>query len=304
MKNIWLACLLSACVAKGTWAQGGMGEGNYVIVIGAFAVKENADRFSKQGKQQKLNTKVEMNKLKNLYYVYVSQTSDRDVAMAEVVRLRSSTAFKDAWAFNGTLGDLITKQEEPKVEPKEELVIEKVVPVVEVPKIEVTILEPVAEPVDPKKEREAQIKKEVDSQSMVMKKGDKEVLDHIYFFKDAAILRPESKYQVDKLVEIMKVNPDEKIRIHGHTNGDAPGKIIRRNDENGDFFSLDNTFEDYGTAKELSEQRADLIRDYLISNGILKSRMSIKAEGGKKPIFNIDDEKAEANVRVEIEVLK
>ncbi len=300
MKNIWLTCVLSAFVAAGVKAQSGMGEGNYVVVIGAFTVKKNADRFSKQGKQQNLNAKVEMNKLKNLYYVYVMQTMDHDLAISEVVRLRSSSSFKDAWAFNGTLGELITKREEPRQEP----VIEKTIPVVELPKIEVTILEPLPEPVDPAKEREARIKKEVDSKSMVMKKGEKDVLDHIYFFKDAAILRPESKYPVDKLVEIMKVNPDEKIRIHGHTNGDAPGKIIRRSDENGDFFSLDNTFEDYGSAKELSHQRANLIREYLIANGINKNRMTIKAEGGKKPIFNIDDEKAEANVRVEIEVVK
>ena len=299
MKNIWLVCLLSAFVATGTNAQNGMGEGNYVVVIGAFAVKENADRFSKQGQQQRLNAKVEINKLKDLYYVYVMQTMDRELALSEVVRLRSSSPFKDAWAFNGSLGELITKKEEPKQEP----VIEKVAPV-EVTKVEVTILEPVPTPVDPAKLREEQIKKEVDSQSMVMKKGNKEVLDHIYFFKDAAVLRPESKYQVDKLVEIMKANPEEKIRIHGHTNGDAPGTIIRRSNENADFFSLENTVEDYGSAKELSEQRAMLIKEYLIAHGIDKKRMSIRAEGGNKPIYNIDDEKAEANVRVEIEVLE
>ena len=299
MKNILLTCLLSAFVIGWTNAQNGMGEGTYVIVIGAFAVKENADRFSNQGKQQKLNAKVEMNKAMNLYYVYIMQTTDHDLAMSEVVRLRSSTSFKDAWAFNGTLGELVTKKEEPKQEP----VIEKTKPV-EITKVEVTILEPVPVPVDPAKLREEQIKKEVDSQSMVMKKGNKEVLDHIYFFKDAAVLRPESKYQVDKLVEIMKANPEERIRIHGHTNGDAPGTIIRRSNENANFFSLENTVEDYGSAKELSEQRANLIKEYLIAHGIDKKRMSIKAEGGKMPIYNIDDEKAEANVRVEIEVLE
>ena len=62
--------------------------------------------------------------------------------------------------------------------------------------------------------------------------------------------------------------------------------------------------EDFGTAKELSELRALLIRDYLVSKGIDKKRMDIKAEGGAKPIYDIKDERAEANVRVEIEVLK
>jgi len=295
MKKVLLAFMLWT-IATLVIAQG-VTSGNYVIVIGAFSVKENADRFSRQGKQQKLKAKVEINKLKNLYYVYVLQTTDHDAALAEVVRLRSSTSFKDAWAFNGTLGDLIVA----KVEPKPEPVVEKVV---EPPKEEPKIIEPIAVTViDPAKAREEQIKKDVESKGMVMKKGEKEVLDHIYFFKDAAVLRPESKYAVDRLVKMMRDNPAEKIRIHGHTNGDAPGKIIMRADESSDFFSLDKTVEDYGSSKKLSEQRANLIRDYLIANGIDGRRMTIKAEGGKKPIYDVDDDKAEANVRVEIEVL-
>lgn len=296
MKNIWLASVLTAIVSSGIHAQNGMGENNFTVVVGAFAIKENADRFGRSEKLRKYNPKIEINKAKNLYYVYIMQTDNKEAALAESQRLRSVTAFNDAWVYNGILGEPVVR---------EEPVVEKVVPVVvEQPKEEVKIVEPVPVPVDPAKLREEQIKKEVDSQSMVMKKGEKEILDHIYFFKDAAVLRPESKYQVDKLVQIMKENPTEKIRIHGHTNGDAPGKIIRRSDSNADFFSLDNTVEDYGSAKELSEKRANLIKEYLISKGIDSKRMSIKAEGGNKPIYNIDDEKAEANVRVEIEVMK
>ena len=209
MRKVFLAFFLCVWVVPATYAQSNTGQ-NYVIVIGAFAVKGNADRFSKLGRQQKVNAKVEINKLKNLYYVYVMQTTDHDAAMAEVVRLRSSTSFKDAWAFNGTLGELILAKEEPKSEP----VVEKVIPVEETPKEEVKIIEPIAVTViDPAIAREEQIKKEVDSKSMTMKKGEKEVLDNIYFFKDAAILRPESRYAVDKLVKILKENPMEKIRI-------------------------------------------------------------------------------------------
>jgi outer membrane protein OmpA-like peptidoglycan-associated protein len=152
--------------------------------------------------------------------------------------------------------------------------------------------------------RDEKIKREVDSQEMKVKKGEMAVLDHIYFYKDAAILKPESRYQVDKLVKNMKDYPNEKIKIHGHTNGDDPGKIIRRSGPDSDFFSLDNTVEDYGSSKELSEQRAELIRDYLIANGIDKKRLAIKAEGGRKPIYNVDDDRAVANVRVEIEIVK
>ena len=69
-------------------------------------------------------------------------------------------------------------------------------------------------------------------------------------------------------------------------------------------YSLQNTVEDYGSAKELSELRANQILEYLASKGIDRKRMSIKAWGGKKPLYNVDDAKAEANVRVEIEVVK
>jgi outer membrane protein OmpA-like peptidoglycan-associated protein len=50
--------------------------------------------------------------------------------------------------------------------------------------------------------------------------------------------------------------------------------------------------------------RAEQIRDYLVVNGINKKRMTVKAWGGKKGLFPVDDDRAEANVRVEIEVVK
>ena len=98
-------------------------------------------------------------------------------------------------------------------------------------------------------------------------------------------------------------HPTEIIRIHGHTNGNDKGRIIKLKPNASNFFSLDETEDDYGSAVKLSELRASVIMDYLTANGIDKKRMSIKAWGGKKPLFEVDDEKAEANVRVEIEVL-
>lgn len=138
---------------------------------------------------------------------------------------------------------------------------------------------------------------------MVLKRGEMETLHHLYFYRDAAVLRPESKYEVDRLVELLKSHPKETIRIHGHTNGNDKGPIIRLPEGSKEFFSMDNTIQDYGSAVKLSELRATLIRDYLVANGIASHRMKIKAWGGKKPLYQVDDEKAEANVRVEIEVL-
>jgi outer membrane protein OmpA-like peptidoglycan-associated protein len=102
---------------------------------------------------------------------------------------------------------------------------------------------------------------------------------------------------------MMKENPNCRIKIHGHTNGNAAGKIIRMG-ENQNFFSLTGSTDGYGTAKQLSGDRAEAIRDYLISNGIEESRMETKAWGGKRAIHDKHSQRAAENVRVEVEILQ
>lgn len=258
------------------------------MVIGAFTSKQYAERLSRQAATRfKLKSSVDLNAGKNLYYVFVMQTDEKEDAIIEAERIREISSYKDAWVFTKVVPEV--KKEEPVIEEvKQQPVVEEVKPV------------PV---VDPAKEKEEKIKAEVEKKTTTMKKGDVETLDHIYFYKDAAILRPESKYEVDRLVRIMQENPNLKIKIHGHTNGNDPGKIIRRKDSSSDMFTLDNTVEDYGSAKDLSQQRANCIKDHLVSKGIDTKRMTIKAWGGKKPLYKVDDPKAEANVRVDVEAV-
>lgn len=137
-----------------------------------------------------------------------------------------------------------------------------------------------------------------------LKKGDIAVMYNVYFFKDAAIMRPESRYEVNSLMEMLLENPKYKIKIHGHTNGNAAGKIISMSKDSQNFFSLNDTKEGIGSAKELSEDRANVIREYLVSNGIDAKRMEIKAWGGKRPIHDKMSNRAQENVRVEIEILE
>ena len=136
-----------------------------------------------------------------------------------------------------------------------------------------------------------------------LKKGDIAVMYNVYFFKDAAVIRPESLFEINSLLELLNENEKYVIRIHGHTNGDAYGNIIYPNDKSDNFFSLNNTKEDFGSAKKLSEERANTIRKYLISKGINAKRMEIKAWGGKRPVQNELGARAQENVRVEIEIL-
>src|SRR5688572_24183913 len=137
-----------------------------------------------------------------------------------------------------------------------------------------------------------------------LRKGDIAVMYNVYFFKDAAVMRPESRYEVNSLLEMLNENTNYRITIHGHTNGNAAGKIIAMNKDTQNFFSLTDTKEGFGSAKELSEQRATLMRDYMVNNGIDTKRMEIRAWGGKKPIHDKMSQRAQENVRVEIEILE
>jgi outer membrane protein OmpA-like peptidoglycan-associated protein len=137
-----------------------------------------------------------------------------------------------------------------------------------------------------------------------LKKGDKVVMYNVYFFNHAAIMRPESRFEVNALLEMMKEKPTTKIRIHGHANGNDFGKIITLG-ESDDYFSLSpGNSEGKGSSTKLSEERARIIQSFLAKEGIDINRMGVKAWGGKMPIYDEDHSLAQANVRVEIEILE
>lgn len=135
-----------------------------------------------------------------------------------------------------------------------------------------------------------------------LQKGDIAIMYNVFFFKDAAVMRPESRYEVNNLLDLLEENPSYKIKIHGHTNGNASGKIIRM-DKSENFYSLSNTKQGFGSAKKLSEERALVIKQFLVSSGVTEDRMLVKAWGGKKPIHDKHSVRAIENVRVEIEIL-
>jgi outer membrane protein OmpA-like peptidoglycan-associated protein len=133
-------------------------------------------------------------------------------------------------------------------------------------------------------------------------KGDIATLYNVYFYNDAALMLPESKYELGSLVQMMQENPNYRIRLHGHTNGNYHGRIITMGD-NKNFFSLDGSKQSTGTAKDLSFNRAEVIKEYLHVSGIDPSRVEIKAWGGRRPIFDKHSVNAKKNVRVEVEIL-
>lgn len=137
------------------------------------------------------------------------------------------------------------------------------------------------------------------------KVGEVLTMYHVYFYNNSAIMKSESKFELNSLLSMLKENEKLEIRIHGHTNGNAAGEIIKLRPDDNNFFKVTpNNVKGVGSAKELSKVRADVIRRWLVYKGINPKRMEIKAWGGKKMIYKKNDPMAGKNVRVEIEILK
>jgi len=137
------------------------------------------------------------------------------------------------------------------------------------------------------------------------KKGDVLVMYNVYFFKDAAIMKPESIYELNSFLDMLKENENLVVQIHGHTNGNSHGKIIHLDLDDKNFFGINgNHKESNGSAKKLSLYRAYTIQHWLIEQGIAEERMEIKGWGGKKMIYDKHSTQADKNVRVEVEILE
>jgi outer membrane protein OmpA-like peptidoglycan-associated protein len=135
------------------------------------------------------------------------------------------------------------------------------------------------------------------------KKGDVSVMYDVSFYKDAVIMLPRSQEELDELVNMMTSNPEYKIKVHGHTNGNNKRKIISLG-KTRNYFDMNGSENKNGSAKELSKQRAEAVRDYLVEHGIEKSRMEIMAWGGMNMLVGENSASAKLNDRIEIEILE
>ena len=104
------------------------------------------------------------------------------------------------------------------------------------------------------------------------------VLDGVYFDSGNAKLRPESLPRLDSVVEYMTHKKSARIEISGHT---------------------DNVGNPKGN-KDLSERRAQVCRDYLVSKGIDAARVTAVGNGEERPIASNDTEEGrQKNRRIE-----
>lgn len=107
------------------------------------------------------------------------------------------------------------------------------------------------------------------------------VMRNIFYATDSYELKPESKVELNRLLEFLKLNPTLKIEVGGHT------------DDQGD-----NVYN-----QKLSENRAKSVVDYLISNQIVSDRVKWVGYGETKPIAdNRTDEGRAQNRRTEVKI--
>lgn len=108
--------------------------------------------------------------------------------------------------------------------------------------------------------------------------GKKIVIHNLLFVQSKAELMPGAASELDKLVAILRSNPNLKVEIYGHTDNIGKPELNQK----------------------LSEDRVELVKNYLIKNDIKRIRIKGKGFGGAQPVAdNSDPEARKFNRRVE-----
>ena len=116
-----------------------------------------------------------------------------------------------------------------------------------------------------------------------IKAGNTEILNNIFFEVNRYELLPQSKSDLDNLVDFLNFNENVRIEIGGHT---------------------DNTGNERHN-QTLSENRAKAVHDYLIRAGILKTRLSYNGYGQSQPIAsNETEEGRQHNRRTDFKIIE
>jgi outer membrane protein OmpA-like peptidoglycan-associated protein len=112
--------------------------------------------------------------------------------------------------------------------------------------------------------------------------GESIVLKNVFFDTDKSELKPESEVELNRLIKLMKQNPQMRIEIGGHT---------------------DNVGSKEHNAT-LSKNRAKAVFDYLVNKGIDPKRMTHTGYGLEKPVSTNDTPEGRAlNRRTEFTII-
>ena len=108
-------------------------------------------------------------------------------------------------------------------------------------------------------------------------------LKNVLFERGTPNLLEESYEELNSVVKMMMENPGVNIELQGHTDNQGSGKLNL----------------------ELSQKRVDVVKAYLVEQGIESLRISGKGFGGTRPIAsNASEETRKLNRRVEFTIVK
>src|SRR6187551_3180525 len=114
-------------------------------------------------------------------------------------------------------------------------------------------------------------------------KGQTIILNDLIFAQGKSVIDPKSYPGLDEVVQMMKENPKIEIQLEGHTDNIGSPKANL----------------------ELSQDRVDEVKKYIVKKGISKGRIQTKAFGGSQPLGNeMTPEARTKNRRVEMRILK
>jgi len=144
------------------------------------------------------------------------------------------------------------------------------------------ILDRVTEAERPILDRETEAERPILDEYRDSNQGVNMIIGRHLFDFGSSRLRPGAREELQRLVTLMRQNPNIRIEINGHTDNIGSLAVNQR----------------------LSENRAKAIRDFLIQNGIQANRMTHKGHNFSKPLMSNDTAWGRSqNRRVEIKVL-
>lgn len=125
-------------------------------------------------------------------------------------------------------------------------------------------------------------KDEITKDIILTPKGQTIRLQHLLFEQRKSEIDPQSFEELDEIAALIKENTKMVVQLEGHTDASGNAKANM----------------------ELSEERVEAVKKYLVSKGVDKARVKTKAFGGTKPASKLKTPEArELNRRVEMRVL-
>lgn len=106
-------------------------------------------------------------------------------------------------------------------------------------------------------------------------------LDQLSFDQGRSEVKEEAYAELNQIVQMLNEYPNMKIQLEGHTDFRGSARLNQ----------------------ELSERRAEAVKQYIVNQGIDQRRIKTKGYGGSEPITreNTDDARS-LNMRVEVRI--